>query len=140
MSNGKIEKTEDQWREELTEEQFRVTREAGTEPPFSGKYNVHENKGEYSCICCRAVLFDWEQKFPSSCGWPAFSDAQQEAVGTRCDTSHGMQRTEIFCLRCDAHLGHVFEDGPGPKGLRYCVNSASLAFTDLDTQEDDGKA
>ncbi|MBT6179643.1 MAG: peptide-methionine (R)-S-oxide reductase MsrB [Deltaproteobacteria bacterium] len=135
MSSEKIEKTDEEWRESLSDEQFRVTRQAGTEAPFSGKYNVHEEAGKYTCICCNAVLFEDNHKFNSGCGWPSFWGAESEAVGTRPDNSHGMVRTEIFCVKCDAHLGHVFDDGPKPGGLRYCVNSVSINF-----EADDDKA
>jgi peptide-methionine (R)-S-oxide reductase len=135
MSSEKIEKTEEQWREVLTDEQFRVAREAGTEAPFSGKYNVHEEAGKYICICCDAVLFEDNHKFDSGCGWPSFWGAESEAVGRRADNTHGMVRNEIFCVKCDAHLGHVFDDGPKPGGLRYCVNSVSINF-----EADDDKA
>ncbi len=134
MTSEKIEKTESEWREQLTEEEFRVTRQAGTEAPFSGKYNMHQEAGKYTCICCDVVLFEADHKFNSGCGWPSFYDSETETVGHRPDNSHGMQRTEIFCIKCDAHLGHVFNDGPMPGGLRYCVNSVSLNF-----EADDGK-
>lgn len=128
MSSEKIEKTQSEWREILSDEEFRVTRQAGTEAPFSGQYNIHEQEGQYICICCKASLFSANHKFSSGCGWPSFWGSENEAVGTRPDNSHGMTRTEIFCVKCDSHLGHVFEDGPEPGGLRYCVNSVSLNF------------
>ena len=135
MSSEKIEKTQSEWREILSDEEFRVTRQAGTEAPFSGQYNIHEQEGQYICICCKAPLFSANHKFNSGCGWPSFWGSENEAVGTRPDHSHGMTRTEIFCVKCDSHLGHVFEDGPEPGGLRYCVNSVSLNF-----EADDDKA
>jgi methionine-R-sulfoxide reductase len=112
----------------LSPEQYRVTQERGTEPPFTGKYwNSHED-GRYTCIVCGAFLFSSTTKFDSGCGWPSFFAAEGGHVTTREDLSHGMTRTEILCANCGAHLGHVFEDGPQPTGLRYCVNSASLDF------------
>jgi peptide-methionine (R)-S-oxide reductase len=121
--------TEQQWRERLTADQFRITREKGTERPFSGTLLHNEATGFYHCTCCAAPLFDSSAKFDSGCGWPSFSQSLPDQVKYQPDLSHGMRRTEILCAQCDAHLGHVFEDGPLPQGQRYCVNSVSLQFT-----------
>jgi peptide-methionine (R)-S-oxide reductase len=124
-----IHKTDDQWRQQLTPEQFRVTREKGTEMPFSGEYWNHKATGMYRCVCCGAELFSSQAKFDSGCGWPSFyAAANDQIVATQMDRSHGMVREEIICSQCGAHLGHVFRDGPQPTGLRFCVNSASLDF------------
>jgi peptide-methionine (R)-S-oxide reductase len=128
MTN-QISKTDAEWRQELTPEQYRVLREKGTERAFTGKYwNTHE-AGDYKCAGCGLVLFKSEAKFDSGCGWPSFSaPAGTNAVTMQDDTSFGMHRIEVLCPRCGGHLGHVFDDGPAPTGLRYCINSASLAF------------
>jgi peptide-methionine (R)-S-oxide reductase len=128
--SDKIEKTPEQWRAELTPEQYHVCREQGTERPFTGKYHAHHKDGTYRCSCCGADLFDAGAKFDSGTGWPSFSQPLADgSVGSSEDLSHGMRRTEVHCQHCGAHLGHVFPDGPGPTGLRYCINSVSLGFT-----------
>lgn len=128
--SDKIEKTPEQWRAELTPEQYHVCREQGTERPFTGKYHAHHEDGTYRCACCGADLFDAGAKFDSGTGWPSFwRPLDDGSVGSSEDLSHGMRRTEVHCQHCGAHLGHVFPDGPGPTGLRYCINSVSLGFT-----------
>jgi peptide-methionine (R)-S-oxide reductase len=122
-------KTEKEWKEELTEQQYEILRNKGTERPWTGKFNDHFEEGSYTCAGCGNVLFDSETKFDSHCGWPSFYDALDKSkVKEIQDNSHGMSRTEVVCANCGGHLGHVFNDGPNPTGLRYCINSASLDF------------
>ena len=126
----KIQKTEEQWRAELSDEQFHVTRQHGTERPFTGEYNDCKDPGIYQCICCGHPLFDADHKFDSGTGWPSFfQPLNGDAVETQTDVSMLMSRTEVHCSRCDAHLGHVFPDGPLPTGERYCMNSVSLRLS-----------
>jgi peptide-methionine (R)-S-oxide reductase len=129
MSEHKVVKSDEQWREELAPEQYEVLRKAGTEPPFTGEYVYNKESGDYRCAACGAMLFDADTKFESGTGWPSFTEpAVAEAVELRPDNSLFMRRTEVVCRTCGGHLGHVFDDGPGENGQRFCINSAALQF------------
>ena len=129
-------KTDQEYRQQLTDIQYRVTREAATERPFSGEYWDHWGRGRYKCVCCGTPLFQSSTKFDAGCGWPSYNAPENDQVITDIrDVSQGMVRTEVRCTHCDAHLGHVFEDGPQPTGLRYCINSASIQFEPSDNAQ-----
>lgn len=128
MSKYKIKKTDDEWKELLTDEQYWVLRNKGTERPHTGKYNLHFENGIYACAACKQPLFKSDSKFDAHCGWPSFDESIKGTVEYILDKSHGMIRTEIVCSNCGSHLGHVFNDGPTETGTRYCVNSISIDF------------
>ncbi len=128
MTKYPFQKTEAEWKAQLSEEQYRVLRQKGTERPFTGEYNMHAEEGKYKCMGCNAILFESNSKFDSGCGWPSFDESIEGSVEYVRDSSHGMIRTEILCANCGSHLGHVFNDGPTQTGQRYCVNSASIDF------------
>ena len=135
MTQEKEKRTEKEWQETLTPEQYRILREKGTERAFTGKYDKYFEKGTYTCAGCSTPLFESETKYDSGCGWPAFYQSLPETIDETPDHSFGRVRTEITCSKCDGHLGHVFTDGPKPTGLRYCVNSVSLDFIFPDNKE-----
>ena len=128
MKKYSVEKSEQEWQEQLSEEQYRILRQKGTEAPHTGKYNLHFEDGKYKCAGCGNILFESKAKFNSNCGWPSFDQSVEGSIEYIKDTSFGMIRTEILCSNCGGHVGHVFDDGPTETGQRYCVNSASIEF------------
>ncbi len=128
MKKYSVEKSEQEWKEQLSEEQYKILRKKGTEAPHIGKYNLHFEDGKYKCAGCGNVLFESEAKFKSNCGWPSFDQSIEGSIEYVKDTTFGMIRTEILCSNCGGHIGHVFDDGPTETGQRYCVNSASIEF------------
>jgi peptide-methionine (R)-S-oxide reductase len=140
MTKDKITRSDAEWRDTLTPEQYRVLRQAGTEAPWSGELLDEKRRGEFRCAACGEPLFDSDSKYDSGSGWPSFMRPKGDgAVEEHSDESHGMVRTEVRCARCEGHLGHVFDDGPGPEGLRYCINSAALDFARADEPAEPGQ-
>ena len=138
MDMDKLNRTDAEWRAKLTPEQYRILRQAGTEPPFSGDLLDVKHKGEFRCAACGEPLFASDHKYDSGSGWPSFTKPKDpDKVSEQHDVTHGMTRTEVRCARCDGHLGHVFPDGPGPEGQRYCINSAALSFAGEDKGQDE---